>query len=70
MIIVSTAEGTGTTHWRDEGSRVNGEENVKNHAYAPMLALYTTGGCHLCERADALVRECGCRDVPFGGDRR
>ncbi len=29
---------------------------MKNHDRAPMLALYATSGCHLCERAEALVR--------------
>lgn len=29
---------------------------MKNHNHAPILALYTTSGCHLCERADVLIR--------------
>jgi hypothetical protein len=29
---------------------------VENHNHAPILALYATSGCHLCERADVLIR--------------
>ena len=29
---------------------------MNHHDHAPMLALYATSGCHLCERAEALVR--------------
>lgn len=30
---------------------------MKNHENGPILALYTTSGCHLCERAEALIRD-------------
>ena len=29
---------------------------MEQEGHAPLLALYATSGCHLCERADALIR--------------
>ncbi|HSA47126.1 MAG TPA: glutaredoxin family protein [Candidatus Competibacteraceae bacterium] len=29
---------------------------MKPYDSAPLLALYATSGCHLCEQADALIR--------------
>ena len=29
---------------------------MKSRQVEPVLVLYTTGGCHLCEQAEALVR--------------
>ena len=36
---------------------------MKRHDQAPLLVLYATSGCHLCEQADALIR--GAVTVPF-----
>ena len=57
MIVTSTAEGTGTTRERGEDSRSGrGGATAIARDRTPPLALYGTGGCHLCEQADALVR--------------
>lgn len=37
---------------------------MKRPGLEPVLLLYTTGGCHLCERAEALLRD--AVDVPVG----
>lgn len=42
---------------------ISGGETVQAHAPAFPLALYTTGGCHLCEQAAALLR--AVMDAPF-----
>jgi len=36
---------------------------MKQHDQAPLLALYATSGCHLCEQAADLIR--GAVAVPF-----
>ena len=36
---------------------------MKQHDQAPLLALYATGGCHLCEQAAELIR--GAVATPF-----
>ena len=36
---------------------------MKPHDQAPLLALYATGGCHLCEQAAELIR--GVVPIPF-----
>jgi len=33
-----------------------GESVVKQQPIESILLLYTTGGCHLCERAETLIR--------------
>lgn len=32
---------------------------MKSQGTEPMLLLYTTSGCHLCERAEALLQSAG-----------
>ena len=36
---------------------------MKQNDQAPLLALYTTSGCHLCEQAADLIR--GAVAIPF-----
>ncbi|MDG4552527.1 MAG: glutaredoxin family protein [Candidatus Contendobacter sp.] len=36
---------------------------MEQDEYAPLLALYVTSGCHLCERAADLIR--GAVALPF-----
>jgi hypothetical protein len=57
MIVTSTAKGTGTARERSgDFHRGRGGTLASDPNQAPPLALYGTGGCHLCEQADALVR--------------
>lgn len=36
---------------------------MKHRHFEKTLLLYTTGGCHLCERAQTLVRRCANTSV-------